>query len=488
MRKLLKIMVSACGAVAFFGQSAWAQAQEEQARTLSESVERAIMTNPHIGAMYKDFHSALEGQNVSRGELLPEINAQGWVGREWRHKSSTDWNRRGYGLNLRQLIFDGFSTLNLVRQLGLEKLGNYFELMETVDSVAFEAAQAHLDVQRYREMVALARENYDLHLNIFKQIEERQMSGVGRGVDLEQAHGRQALAQSNLMTEAGNLNDVEQRYRRIVGHPAPAVLIDDFDANSYIPQQPDNFAQFLQVNPSILAKQAFVQAAESGVRSARGRLAPTLELRASTGRDKNEPPYVTDSTNGRSSSVQLLMSYNIFRGGSDSARIRQTLAQKDAAQEVRDYTCRNVQQELTIAWNNIHRLQEQIPFLEQHELATSKVRVAYMQQFQIGQRTLLDLLDTENELFDARRALANARYDLKLAQLRWLTYAHRLLNALNLAEPYNEMPEEIESLVLPEESIAACTAPMPDLSNIEPIHVEYRTGNQPPILRNSGWN
>lgn len=314
------------------------------------------------------------------------------------------------------------------------------------------------------------------------------MSGIGRGVDLEQAHGRQALAQSNLMTEAGNLNDVEQRYRRIVGQPAPAVMLDDIALQSYFPEQPDNFAQYLQVNPSILAKQAFVQAAESGTKSARGRLSPTLELRASTGKDKNQPPHINDGSNSRSSNVQLLMTYNIFRGGSDAARIRQTVAQEGAAREVRDYTCRNIQQELTIAWNNINRLQEQIPFLEQHELATSKVRVAYMQQFQIGQRTLLDLLDTENELFDARRALANARYDLKQEQLRWLTYAHRLLQALGLSQPYDELPKEVDSLVLPEESIAACTAPMPDLSNIQPIHVKYRDGDEPPVLQGSGWN
>src|SRR5699024_12829638 len=96
------------------------------------------------------------------------------------------------------------------------------------------------DVQRYREMVDLARDNYDLHLNIFKQIEERQISGIGRGVDLEQAHRRQALAQSNLITEAGNLNDVEQRYQRIIGHSAPAPLVDNLDGDSYIPQQPED--------------------------------------------------------------------------------------------------------------------------------------------------------------------------------------------------------------------------------------------------------
>lgn len=337
-------------------------------------------------------------------------------------------------------------------------------------------------------MEELARENYDLHTGIFKQIEERQLSGIGRGVDLEQAHGRLALAQSNLMTEAGNLNDVQQRYQRIVGQPAPALLVDGADLALYFPGQADDFTQYLQLNPSILAKQAFVQAAESGQSAARGRLSPTLELRASTGKDRNEPPYLNRVENNRSSSVQLLMTYNIFRGGSDAARIRQTVAQESAAKEVRDYTCRNIQQELTIAWNNIHRLQEQIPFLEQHELATSKVRVAYMQQFQIGQRTLLDLLDTENELFDARRALNNARYDLKQAQLRWLAYAHRLLNALGLEQPYEQMPEEVEKLALPEESIAACTAPLPDLSNIKPVNIKYGEGDQPPQLQGAGWN
>lgn len=151
MRKLLTIVLSTCVGGALFSSLTVAQTQSTS-MTLTESVEQAIVTNPHIGAMYQDFQSSLEGQRVTRGELLPEINAQGWVGREWRHKSSTSWNRRGYGLDLRQLIFDGFSTINLVRQLGLEKLGSYFELLETVDSIALEAALAHLDVQRYREM------------------------------------------------------------------------------------------------------------------------------------------------------------------------------------------------------------------------------------------------------------------------------------------------------------------------------------------------
>ena len=467
--------------IAFTGAS-YAQG----ATPLSQSVERAILTNPELGARFQDFQSSLEGENVARGALLPEVNASGWLGREWRGSTSLspsyDWNRRGYSLELRQLIFDGFSTINQVKQLGFEKLAGYYELLASVDNVALEAALAHVDVQRYREMEQLARENYTMHLNILGQIRERQESGVGRGGDLEQAYGRQALAQSNVMTEAGNLNDVLQRYRRVVGESAAPLLLDPPNIAEQLPHEPENFDSSLRGNPAVLGKQALVQAANAGKDVAKGRFSPTLEFRAATGKDRNEPPSV-NYRDAQASNVQLVLSYNLFRGGADSARVRQTAAQAYAARDVRDYTCRNTQQDLAIAWSNIARLREQIPFLQQHELATSKVRVAYMQQFQIGQRSLLDLLDTENELFDARRALANAEYDLKQAEYRWLASSHQLLSALGLSQPHNEAPEEADHLDFPEEALQACLTPVPDAANLKPITVEYRDNLQPPIVR-----
>ena len=459
---------------------------QENSLSFKDSIERAIMSNPELGARFQDFQSALEGQNVSRGALLPEVNAEGWVGREWRGStssaSSVNWSRSGYSLQLRQLIFDGFSSINQVRQLGYEKLATYYDLLASVDSLALEAANAHIDVLRYREMEKLARENYNLHLNILKQIEERSSSGVGRGVDLEQAYGRQSLAQSNVMTEAGNLNDVLQRYRRIVGVAAPEVLQPAPSMSESLPTKTSDFLPSLRNSPSILAKQALYQAAEFGKHVAQGRMSPKLEFRAATGKDKNDPPG-SSYRDAQNSNVQLVLSYNLFRGGADMARIRQTTAQQYAARDVRDYTCRNVQQDLSVAWNNVQRLRAQLPFLQQHELATSKVRVAYMQQLQIGQRSLLDLLDTENELFDARRALANATYDLQQAEYSWLMLSHRLVSAVGLAQPYSEQPDEAAKLDFPEEAFQACMTPVPDTSNLTPITVDYRDDMAPPVLR-----
>ncbi|SHI45426.1 TolC family outer membrane protein [Pollutimonas bauzanensis] len=478
LRKTLN--VAALAATATFVNVAWAQSS-----SLEQSVEKTVLSNPEVRARFQDFQSTLEGQNVVNGGLLPQVTAQGWTGREWRGSTSEDesahWGRSGYSLQLRQLLFDGFSTINNVKQLGFEKLSGYYELLATVDNLAIEAANAHLDVQRYREMEHLARDNFGVHETTLKQLRERQESGVGRGVDLEQANGRLALAQSNLMTESNNLNDVNQRYRRVVGEYPPATLLDAPDVSGFLPKDPKDFMGSLRGNPSILAKQALVQAAQAGVSSAKGRHAPTLELQAATGKDRAQPgtPY----RDAQSSNVQLVLSYNLFRGGADQARVRQTTAQSYAARDVRDYTCRNVQQDLSVAWNNIIKLREQLPFLREHEMATAKVRTAYMQQFQIGQRSLLDLLDTENELFDSRRALANAVFDLKKAEYRWLALSHQVLPAIAISQPYNDAPEEAAGLDFPEESLTACLTPAPDTSNLKPVALEYRNGMLPPVIK-----
>lgn len=464
-----------------------------QSASMEQTVEKTVLSNPEVRARFQDFQSTLEGQNVISGGLLPQITAQGWTGREWRGSTSDEpsarWGRNGYSLQLRQLLFDGFSTTNNIKQLGFEKLSGYYELLATVDNLATEATSAYLDVQRYREMERLARDNFGVHETTLKQLRERQESGVGRGVDLEQANGRLALAQSNLMTESNNLNDVTQRYRRIVGEYPAATLLDAPDVSGALPKDPKDFIGSLRGNPAILSKQALVQAAQAGVSSAKGKHAPTLELQAATGKDRAQPgtPY----RDAQSSNVQLVLSYNLYRGGADQARVRQTTAQAYAARDVRDYTCRNVQQDLSVAWNNIVKLREQLPFLREHEMATSKVRTAYMQQFQIGQRSLLDLLDTENELFDSRRALANAVFDLKKAEYRWLALSHQVLPAVAVSQPYKEAPKEAAGLDFPEESLTACLTPAPDTSNLKPVAMQYRDGMLPPVIETTaprkGW-
>jgi len=281
------------------------------------------------------------------------------------------------------------------------------------------------------------------------------------------------------MTETSNLLDVQQRFRRLTGQMPAQTMQPVQPAFEYLPVDPRDFVPSLRANPEFLSKQALIQAARAGVDSARSNFSPTLELRAATGRDRGQ---VDQSYSVHSSSVQVLGSINLYRGGADSARVRQTTAQMYAARDVRDYTCRNIQQDLSISWNNIARLREQIPFLREHLIATQKVRDGYMQQFQIGQRSLMDLLDTESELFESKRALANAEFDHLEAQYRWLSLSNRLLSTLELAQPHQEMPDEAEGLETDDELLALCDASVSDTRLLAPTSVRYESGVEPPTL------
>lgn len=131
-----------------------------------------------------------------------------------------------------------------------------------------------------------------------------------------------------------------------------------------------------------------------------------------------------------SEGIGLALNGNLYRGGSDNARKNQATDQKNQARERQDSTCRDVRQTLSVAFSNVRALTEQQKYKDQQRLATEKSREAYRQQFDIGQRTLLDLLNSQTEFFDATRAYINAHYDQIGAQARTLAGMGRLVATL----------------------------------------------------------
>jgi adhesin transport system outer membrane protein len=172
-RKPIAQLIITMGAATLAWGAAAQTASNSNVLQLPKAVEKAVTTHPEVRARYQDFVSSLEGQNIARGGWRPQVTAQGWVGKEWRShmpgQSNYDWNRPGWNLDLRQLIFDGGITTNNIRQWGYEKLSGYYELMATSNNLANEAVAAYLDVQRYREMRSMARENYSMHEGTLSQ-------------------------------------------------------------------------------------------------------------------------------------------------------------------------------------------------------------------------------------------------------------------------------------------------------------------------------
>lgn len=401
-----------------------------------DAVRKAVESNPEVQGSWHAFRAAENEQDAARSGYLPRVDLEAGVGRERlrRPNSSTDsFSISGATLSLTQMLYDGFFTRSEVSRFGHARMVRYFELLEGVENVALESMRAYLDVLRYRDLVSYAQENYVEHRVVYDQILERTRSGVGRGVDTDLATGRLALAEANLLTEVSNLHDVTARYLRIVGE-RPGEELEPLGQDAFAATLPPGVTEALEQayarNPGLKAAVANIHAGQGLVESRRSAFHPRVDLRLRESRDRN-----LDGLRGttREGVAEVVLNFNLYRGGGDKARLRQAAEDLNAAHDTRERVCRDLRQAVSISYNDNRVIEEQLTYLEQHQASSARAREAYRQQFDIGQRTLLDLLDGENEYFDARRAYANAYYNRLIAQAGTLARTGTLLETLGVA-------------------------------------------------------
>ncbi len=383
------------------------------------------------------YREATENIDVARGGYFPKIDLSAGVKREHLNEAgpagrNDKYTTRGGSLYLEQMLFDGFFTKSEVERLSYAQRVRYFEMLDATEATALEVARAYNDVLRYRKLYQLAEDNYVQHRALYEQISRRVKAGVGRLVDLEQASGRLALSESNLLTETSNLHDVSARFQRLVGKAPPAEMREPALMNKDIPKsKAEAVSTGYQKNPTILAAQENIVSAMAEARGANAAFMPKVYFQAR--RDLNyNADGISNPDDSSLTSYGVLLNYNLFNGGADSAKKRQYAERVNVAKDLRDKACRDIRQSVTIAFNDLKKLAEQIEYLDQHQLSTEKARDAYRKQFDIGQRTLLDLLDTENELFDARRAYSNALHDQAYAYARTQAGMGTLLQQMGL--------------------------------------------------------
>jgi adhesin transport system outer membrane protein len=432
------------------GFSTFASAQAIS--NFEQAITETVIENPEVKATWYDFEAAREQQRVASGNYRPRLDLTGEVGRERAETPSSayqSYDRDSANITLTQMLFDGFETKNEVERLGYAKLSKFYEIKQASERSALETGQSYLDVLRYQGLVELAKENYINHKKIHNDIKQRTDAGISRRVDFEQASGRLALSESNLLTEVTNLHDVTVRFQRLTGR-LPAETLDAVVLPTEFISSDKQAAlnRAYVTSPVINSAIENLRAAQSEVKVATAAYMPKFDLRLRKQLDHN-----TEGVTGRydEEAIELVMTYNLYNGGSDSARKRQLYQQMNSARELRQKACRDVRQQLAIAYNDIVSLEEQIGYLDRNRKAIGSARIAYRKQFDIGQRTLLDLLDTENEYFEVQRAYRNATQDLMLAQVRTLSGMGILLDSLGLSGREAQALEYIDT-VRPEDA------------------------------------
>jgi len=403
-----------------------------------EAMTAALRYNPAVTSAYFDFEAARHAEAVAEGQLYPSVDLNADYGREERETpliNNSRYDRDSVRFQISQLVFDGFQTRDIVASRHYEQLASYYAYQQSTQQVALEATNAYLDTVVYQKLVDAAEQNYVVHRQVFNRLLTRNEGGLSNGVDVEQATARLALAESNLLTEVTNLHDIQLEFQRVIGQvPSLALPMPKLPEDALPGLRDEVLRQAYRNNPAVNRAIEDMRAAREASSATRGDFFPRIDLRY-----RNE--FETDSGGVRGDfdlqAVELVMTYNFYSGGSDVARRREANARYYAAVEARKQACLNTRRDTMIAFNDIAALDRQVRFLEDQLASQERARAGYSDQFELGQRSLLDLLDSQNEYFDTQRALVQARARLVSSFAAALAETGSLTKALN-AEGFNE--------------------------------------------------
>lgn len=407
------------------------------ALTLEQSVAQAMMKNPQLIQKYARFEAKYRDKREAFSDYLPKISLYAATGYERiEHLNGRDYeselNRRELGLRITQSLFSGFGTVEDVARLDYEIKADQQALISAAENLSLEIAQTYLDLIKSKGVLELSVQNVKDHEDILKNIQSRTSKGLSSSADVAQVQSRLATANSSLIAAKNNQFDLRAKYFDLVGELPRDLHIPRADSQ-YLPETLDIALERAKENhPEIKASSFDVQAAEKQVDREQSDFWPKIDLQLDINSNDNIGGYEGPSDDGR---IMLTMSYDLYSGGRTVARTEASAWRREEAKAIRSDTYRQVIEGTTLAWNAYQFVGEQMVFYKQNVNYATQAQKGYMQQFVIGRRSLLDVLDSKIELFVARKNFLNASFDETKARYRLINATGKLIEELRVDTP-----------------------------------------------------
>jgi adhesin transport system outer membrane protein len=417
------------------------------AQSLEQAVAYSLDTDPDIRVAYTQFKVSEKLVEQAEAGYFPTIDLIGGIGHENTDSPSTRSSgtdnenlvRRELGVSFKQNLFSGFQTSSEVSRSSYSSTAEQWRLYSKAEDLALEVSKVYVALIEAKKLVGLSEKNLASHQKIYEQIKSRTDSGFGSSAELSQINGRLANANSNLIAAKNNYLDREVTFYRVIAQ-RPDNLVVPYPDSSLLPENKnEGLITALANNTVIKAAANDINAANYQYKSAISTYYPKVSLVINANFDDNLDGIDSDSfgANGESNEVLAMVrfSYNIFSGGKDKAYAKETAYKVNQAKDLNRSAYRQVEESFMLSWNAFEQLNLQKKYIKIHVEAARNTQMDYLQQFRIGQRSLLDLLDTENELYQSRIDFLGAEMSEIIARYRILHSMGLLLDSLKVTRP-----------------------------------------------------
>lgn len=413
--------------------------------TIVDAIKQATQTNPGVGEASANRRATEAEMRQVQGTLLPQVRLQAKTGRLRFNQQdvvpppagNNTWLKSNEAsVAVRQLLFDGLTTINEIWRQAARVDAAASRVRERTELIALDAAEAYIDVVRYTHLIARANENIAEHRRILANVQARFEGGRAGEGDLEQVRERVEAAIAIRAQFLQNLDEARAQFRRAIGIEPHNLRVPQRLRG--LPATKDSsLAVALRHNPTIQAGQADRDAARHGFNATAGAFVPNVAFEANASRGRNQGTVLGDQTNA---SAFVVATWDIFRGGQDAWR-RAEMAERYQEQTMRHARLQREAFELIDkAWAARTITSERIAALQRQIAADIRVIAAYQKEYELGQRSLIDLLNAQNQLFNAKVQLESTRGAAVFGDYQLLAAMGHLLTYLQAPHPVDGEP------------------------------------------------
>jgi outer membrane protein len=431
LRRLKQAMLASAALVILLGG-----APSVSAETLAEAIASAYSSNPTLNAERARQRGTDEQVPQALSGWRPTITAEGSVSRLWSDPDAaprTSTTPADATIVLSQPVFRGFKTINGTRSAEANVEAGRQSLLAVEQDIIFQVIQSYMNVIRDRKIVTLRQKNLAVLNQQLKAANDRFAVGEITKTDVAQSTARVAEAQAGVASANANLAISAANYEKIVGNK-PGKLV--FPKPARLPKNlPEAQSLAQEINPNILSAAFVAEASDYDVEVRFGDLLPELSLRATARLVEDD----LDRKRGSSEDARVegVLTIPLYEAGRVYSSVRQ--AKHVASQRKLGViqSARAVREAVSNAWNNLISARQTIAAARSQVSASELALEGVRQEYLVGSRTTLDVLDAESELVAARITLVQAERDQIVASYQILgSIGHLTARDLKLAVDY----------------------------------------------------
>jgi adhesin transport system outer membrane protein len=407
---------------------------------LRDAVQAAMTTNPEIRQAVSNRAATEEERIQGQGLWYPRISVEGSAGvRSLRNPTrraigladQTLWPIEG-DLIVDQLVYDSGGREAEIRRQAARTDAAAARVEERSEFVALNVSRTYIDYLLQERLVAIAQDNVTFHERLAADLREGVAKGSISIADQQQAEERLQSARTKVTQAREDLDTAGITFRTLTGIPVDSVSNPPDLSQCMPPSLDEAEAAARNSNPRIREAMADLAAAREEVRGAKADLGPkfNIEGRARAGHD-------IDGFAGRTTDLQALgvLRWTLYNGGTKEANVREQQRRADEVHGRLFERTRTAEEDVRSAWSRLQNQTALVNELETQSRITDDVLLSYREQFNIGRRSLLDVLDAQNTRYNVQAQTQTAQLAKLYAQYRVLAAENRLVECLNVQIP-----------------------------------------------------